>query len=399
VCALALPEDFQLVPLDADADVVRSAHRHGRLTIFRAGKLAKWQFLLDDRVLCICGSPGNRERLAEVVFGCGDGGEGRDRFGSHHDLDGAGFPLPPVGRPVFLYNGDTGICGRIYGYGNFIALPREDDRGVSPVRPSRIGVRRPGRSRVHIEGGTFLMGSPGDETYHGDPQPAEHPRHPVRLGGFRMDATPVTQAEYVALMGVNPSSWRGDELPVVDVTWYDAVLFCNARSRRDGRQPVYRHGEVEGRAGEGCRNLVGLEADFERDGYRLPTEAEWEYACRAGSTTRFFWGEEMDGDFAWSEINTDARPRPVGLKKPNAWGLHDMAGNVQEWCHDWFDGGYYASSPPVDPRGPTSGDLRVLRGGSNYPYKDRDRLRSANRSCSPPDRGNRFCGFRTVTRG
>jgi formylglycine-generating enzyme required for sulfatase activity len=398
-CALKLPADFQLIPLDADAETVLAHHRKGRFTIFRAGQLSSWQFMLDDRVLCVCGSAESREALADLAFGPPEnGGEGWSRFGSHHDMIDRGFPPVAVGRPVFLYNGETGICGRIYGYGSFLAVSRTAMATARLEHSDPHGGCGPHCGMARIAAGSFSMGSPDDEIYHGDRQPAEHPRHVVRVDDFHVDAMPVTQRAYAELMGVNPSSWKGDDVPVVDVSWYDAILYCNARSRREGLDPVYRFDGIEGPAGEGCRGLTGLFVDFGKNGYRLPTEAEWEYACRAGTDTRFFWGDDMDGSFAWSEINTEPRPRPVGLKRPNAWGLYDMAGNVQEWCHDWYAADYYASSPVENPRGPESGALRVLRGGSNYRYKDRDRLRSANRSCSPPGHRSVFCGFRTVAR-
>jgi formylglycine-generating enzyme len=385
ICSLMLPSDFHLIPLDADKDTVLEYYRKDGLVIFESGQLNSWQFELDDRVLCLCGSPDNRKSLAAIVFADKSaGGEGWSTFGSHHNLEFVQDDVcpRPMGRPVFFYNDNTGICGRIYGYGNFLATSRRFDA-------AREGM-------IKVTGGCFDMGSPEDEVYTGDYQAAEHPQHRVYVDGFFMDITTITQKHYREIMGIKASNSIGDDLPVVDVTWYDAIRFCNARSRKDGLEPVYSYTEIFGPVIKNCEYLENFFVDYEKNGYRLPTEAEWEYACRSGSKTRFFWGSEMDGDFAWSEINTDPVIRPVGLKKPNAWGLYDMAGNIQEWCGDWFSADYYASSPEYNPKGPESGRLHVLRGGSNYPYKDRDRLRSANRSCNKPDAHGGFYGFRTI---
>lgn len=246
---------------------------------------------------------------------------------------------------------------------------------------------------VKIDGGSFVMGSP-----EGEGESSEHPQHTVELDTFYIDTFPITQQDYKAVMGINPAVYQGTgNLPVENVTWYDAVLYCNARSKRDGLDPVYRFTGLQGIAGNGCSGLDNLEIDFSKKGYRLPTEAEWEYACRAGTTSRHYWGEQMDGDYAWWEMNSGERTQPVDAKKPNSWGLYDMCGNVQEWCNDWFGKEYFTISPLNDPKGPDSGELRVLRGGSWYPYKDGGaHLRSANRSCNHPDYRRDAYGFRCV---
>ncbi len=158
----------------------------------------------------------------------------------------------------------------------------------------------------------------------------EH-RWPVELAAFRLGARPVTRAQYAAIMG----DGTGDELPVDSVSWDDAVRFCNRLSEREGLTPVYR----------------GAGADTERalsaDGYRLPAEAEWEYACRAGTTGPRYG--ELD-EIAWYRGNSGGTAHPVGRKRPNAWGLSDMLGNVWEWCWDFYDPAVY-------------GEYRVLRGG------------------------------------
>ena len=182
-------------------------------------------------------------------------------------------------------------------------------------------------------------------------EPDETP-HPVEVGAFYMDRTLVTQATHQQIMGANPARWVADKNPVEQVRWSDAVRFCNARSRVEGLQPAYDEDTWE------CA--------FDADGYRLPTEAEWEYACRAGTRTRYWFGDAARKlkDYAWFEDNSGGRPRPVGAKLPNPWGLFDMYGNVWEWCNDFYGVDYYGSSPQQDPTGPDAGDTRVVRGGS-----------------------------------
>jgi formylglycine-generating enzyme required for sulfatase activity len=167
-----------------------------------------------------------------------------------------------------------------------------------------------------------------------------------------MDANLVTQEQYQKVMGTNPSRWKGTANPVEQLRWSDAVKFCNKRSEIEGLQP--------------CYDLKTLKANFEANGYRLPTEAEWEYACRAGTTTAYFFGDAPAklGDYAWFDKNSGGHPRPVGQKQPNPWGLYDMAGNVWEWCNDWYKVDYYQESPRENPPGPDGGKNKVLRGGA-----------------------------------
>jgi formylglycine-generating enzyme required for sulfatase activity len=203
---------------------------------------------------------------------------------------------------------------------------------------------------VLLPGGSFVMGS-----RHGRDE--EKPAHMVSIGSFMIDAHEVTQAEFEKLGKLeafsNPSHFQGADLPVEQVTWPQAARYCNARSRQEGLQP--------------CYNEETGECDFAATGYRLPTEAEWEYACRAGAETDYTFGGDARqlGDYAWFAANSARKTHPVGRKKPNAWGLYDMHGNVAEWCQDVYDPAYYSSSsPPKDPRGPESGNDYVLRGGS-----------------------------------
>jgi len=210
-------------------------------------------------------------------------------------------------------------------------------------------------------------------------------------------------------MGENPSYFSGDEHPVEQVSWYDAVRFCNELSEMCGL--------------ERCYDEDTWECDFDGNGFRLPTEAEWEYACRAGTETRFYGGNDYNDDgftstaldhTAWYYANSgdeslhghkwdrdeieanNCRTHPVGRKEPNAWGLYDLHGNVWEWCNDWFDWSYYNVSPSSDPAGPPSGSERVERGGGYA--GDAWGCRSAIRLENRPSITIRYLGFRVVRR-
>jgi sulfatase modifying factor 1 len=159
----------------------------------------------------------------------------------------------------------------------------------------------------------------------------------VELAPYQLAAVPITQVCYADVTGNRPSTAQGDRLPVEGVSWLDAVRFCDALSRREGLAPAYGL----------SADVAGIEWDATADGYRLPTEAEWEHACRAG-TTGARYGHL--NDIAWHRGNSEERIHDVGGKQPNAWGLYDMLGNVWEWCWDIYDPEVY-------------GTYRVLRGG------------------------------------
>jgi formylglycine-generating enzyme required for sulfatase activity len=238
-----------------------------------------------------------------------------------------------------------------------------------------------------ISGGTFFMGQTGIEV----------PIQTVTVSAFYMDTTEVTQSDYLALMGVNPSSFSTvTKGPVENMTWFDAVLYCNKRSKRDGKDTVYSYTAVSGTPGNGCTALGGLAITMTKNGYRLPTEAEWEYACRGGTTGTYYWGEATDSAtvclYCWFYINSGSTTHSVAGKLPNALGLYDMAGNVWEWNNDWY--GTYVAGAVTDPTGATSGTNRVMRGGC-WGY-DAQYLRSAQRYFNRPPFRNGDVGFRVA---
>jgi len=192
--------------------------------------------------------------------------------------------------------------------------------------------------------------------------------HEVTLAEpFKLGVHEVTQAQYEQVMGSNPSGFKGADNPVEQMTWDQALEFC--------------------------RKLSALPAEKAAGNvYRLPTEAQWEYACRAGTTTKFSFGDEESdlGDYAWYDDNSDDKTHPVGSKLPNAWGLYDMHGNVWEWCQDWY--GDDPSGAVTDPTGPADGSYRVNRGGG---WRDgAEYCRSADRGGSGPSSRLNNVGFR-----
>ncbi|GCA78101.1 SUMF1/EgtB/PvdO family nonheme iron enzyme [Microcystis aeruginosa] len=222
---------------------------------------------------------------------------------------------------------------------------------------------------VSLPAGQFLMGSPDSDP---DARDAEKPQHQVKVNSFAIGKYPVTQAQYEAVMGTNPSRFQNNpQNPVERVSWNNAQAFCQKLSQITGKT------------------------------YRLPTEAEWEYACRAGTTTRYYFGDDASqlGDYAWYSANSQSKTHPVGQKKPNAWGLYDMIGNVWEWCEDdWHDN--YIGAPKDGSAWPINNDnrshLKCLRGGSWSSYKAPDYCRSAIRSRNLPSYDNYSRGFRVV---
>jgi formylglycine-generating enzyme required for sulfatase activity len=220
-------------------------------------------------------------------------------------------------------------------------------------------IERDSGNMIFVQGGTFQMGSNENND--------EKPIHSVTVGDFYIGKTEVTQAQYQAVMGKNPSNFKGENLPVEQVSWSDAVEYCKKLSQKEG---------VE---------------------YRLPTEAEWEFAARGGNKSRNYTysGSDNLNDVAWYSLNSGGSTKAVGGKQPNELGIFDMTGNVWEWCSDWFYSDYYNNSPSNNPTGPSSGASRVLRSGSwnHYPAYCRITFRGNN---NPNFIGYTY-GFRVVS--
>lgn len=248
--------------------------------------------------------------------------------------------------------------------GTGFALAAEGKNALAPAMTNSIGMEF-----VLINPGKFIMGTDASKQ---SADEHEMPHHEVTISKpFYMGRHLVTQKQWKAIMGDNPSSMRGDDLPVVSVSWDDAQEFIRRLNEKEGT-----------------------------DKYRLPTEAEWEYAARAGSEVNFSFGDDPAKlpEYAWFADNAGAALHDVGKLKPNTWGLYDVYGNVWEWTQDWYDETYYAKSPTLDPQGPSSGEFKVIRGGSWL--DDAWKCRSAFRKKMVPGKRSSNVGvrvYRTVS--
>ena len=219
-------------------------------------------------------------------------------------------------------------------------------------------------SMVFVEGGTFQMGATSEQASEADDD--EKPVHSVTVSDFYMGKTEVTQRQWKAIMGSNPSGFEGDDLPVENVSWNDCQEFVQKLNQLTGKT------------------------------FRLPTEAEWEYAARGGKyhSGYKYAGSNNINDVAWCSSNSGSKTHAVATKQPNALGLYDMSGNVGEWCSDWYSSDYYSVSPSSNPQGPSSGSHRVLRGGS---WNNIDgNCRVSYRNNGNPDLHYYLVGFRLV---
>lgn len=251
---------------------------------------------------------------------------------------------------------------------------------------SFVGSSNPLLEMVKVEGGTFMMGSKDDNKI---AENDEQKQHEVTVNTFEINKLEVSVWEWKdyckktkkALPQKPVWGWN-DNYPVTNVTWFDAVNYCNWLSKQDGFKPAYK--------------VIGpnVACDFTANGYRLPTEAEWEYAAKGGTKTKntLLAGSSITEDIAWFVKNSGRRPHAVGTKLPNELGIHDMSGNVWEWCWDWYNQEYYKIEDGKNPKGPIRGEKKTVRGGSwdsqeNY-------LRTANRISTSPDKTNEFYGFR-----
>ena len=265
--------------------------------------------------------------------------------------------------------------------GDALSLARQQvglvPRDNLPAAPTSVTIPWLGLELLPIPAGEFLMGSPEDE----EDRCNDETQHLVKISRpYWLAKYPVTQGQWEVAMGKNPSHFKdaGKDAPVEDVSWEDAVEFCQKLNEREGKA---------GRLPEGYQ-------------YSLPTEAEWEYACRAGTTTVFAFGDSLsshqanfNGEYPYGGVEKGPYLKtttPVGKYAPNPWGLYDMHGNVWEWCHDWF--GDYPTGSVTDPTGPSIGSYRVGRGGS-WSYYARD-CRSALRFRSLPGGRDSRLGFR-----
>ena len=273
-------------------------------------------------------------------------------------------------------------------------IPVPDDRSTAPEKEGEITVRE---DFVLIPGGTFQMGSPETEAWRSD----DESLHTVTVSDFYMSRYELTQAEYEQVMGSDPSNFSGEKLPAENISWLQAVACCNALSQAEGRTPVY--------------TIDGGSVTWDRgaDGYRLPTEAEWEYACRAGTQTPFntetsispeesnYYGHypyEIENNY-FSQGTLTTKPgqyRQTTVEadsfSPNAFGLYNMHGNVGEWVWDYY--GPYPAEEQTDPAGPETGTRKVYRGGGWNDFAKN--MRSAYRAAMEQDKGSFNIGIRLV---
>lgn len=286
------------------------------------------------------------------------------------------------------------ISGLIY------VMNKQDENGNETNNLGSTNNAELTNNLILINGGTYLMGSPETEMQ----RETDEVQHEVKVSDFYIGRYEVTQKEYEEVMGENPSNFEGENLPVENVTWYEAIEYCNKLSEKEGLTPVYT---IDGE---------NVSWDRSANGYRLPTEAEWEYAARAGTTSPFNTENSISDEEAnyyghypygieenyFTQENLETEPGQyrqttveVNSFSPNKWGFYNIHGNVAEWCFDYY--GAYDLENTDNPSGPTTGTLRVNRGGGWNDYAKH--LRCAYRASATPDQKMSNIGFRVVRNG
>lgn len=290
------------------------------------------------------------------------------------------------------------IVGVIWGL--IYVMNKQDENGNETNNLGSTNNAELTNNLILINGGTYLMGSPETEMH----RETDEVQHEVKVSDFYIGRYEVTQKEYEEVMGENPSNFEGENLPVENVTWYEAIEYCNKLSEKEGLTPVYT---IDGE---------NVSWDRSANGYRLPTEAEWEYAARAGTTSPFNTENSISDEEAnyyghypygieenyFTQENLETEPGQyrqttveVNSFSPNKWGFYNIHGNVAEWCFDYY--GAYDLENTDNPSGPTTGTLRVNRGGGWNDYAKH--LRCAYRASTTPDQKMSNIGFRVVRNG
>lgn len=275
-----------------------------------------------------------------------------------------GLSIQPEGETWTSYNEEevaTAVNGVITAIAEGVALITVTTEDGNHTAQCTVTVIHPGESEmIAVEGGTFTMGYSDNEF----PEHTiyERPTHEVTLNDFKIAKYPVTQKQWMAIMDDSPNYFKGDNLPVENVSWDDAQLFISRLNEATGKN------------------------------YRLPTESEWEYACRGGksSAQNKYSGSNDLNRVGWCSFNSDRISHPVGTKAPNELGIYDMSGNVWEWCHDWAAA--YTNEPKINPQGPETGDYRIIRGGSYI--SDYLKCRVSYRSSANPGEHSSEIGLR-----
>lgn len=278
----------------------------------------------------------------------------------------------------------------------------ENEKSTSDKLPSFILDLN--NNMIFVKGGSFKMGSPVIESNRND----DENNHKVTVSSFYISKYEIDQQLWTCVMGTNPSYYQGSRLPVESVSWYDAIEFCNKLSKQSGLKPCYIiNKKLRDTNNTNSEDTLAysVKCDFNANGYRLPTEAEWEYACRGNSSTPFNTGITMDsgdanfnGNYPYNYFGVSIFPdyknqtTDIDSYDTNDFGLYNMHGNVKEWCWDWYDDLYYFTSPENNPSGPEAGSYRIVRGGCWQDWAKQ--LRSAARNHMVASDKNSLTGFR-----